>query len=220
MLLFSFLVFTVDRTATVMTEQQPVIRQKCLIIDPGHGGIDGGATSVTGQLESQLNLEISLRLRDLCHLLGIKTVMIREDDRSVHTAGESIAQKKLSDLKNRVGIVNRQDSGILVSIHQNYFTEGKYSGAQVFYANTRGSKDLAEKMQATLVKSLDPTSNRKIKKASGIYLMEHINCPGILIECGFISNYREAEDLAKPEYQKKLCAVIASVLTTHINAES
>ena len=218
--ILSVLVLSIDRAATVMQEQSPLIRQQCLVIDPGHGGMDGGASSVYGTSESQLNLEISLRLRDLCHLLGIKTVMIREEDRSVHTAGESIAQKKVSDLQNRVKTVKSQGNPILVSIHQNYFPLEKYYGAQVFYSNTTESKNLANNLQSALVNNLNPNSKRKAKLASGIYLMEHINCPGILIECGFLSNNQEAQKLADPEYQKQLCVVIASTLSTYLNSKS
>ena len=215
--LLGILTLTISNTVTVLTESKPIVRHHCIVIDPGHGGVDGGATSVHGKLESQLNLEISLRLRDLCHLLGINTVMIRTGDRSIHSSGQSIAQKKISDLKNRVQIVNGIDKSILVSIHQNYFTNGKYHGAQVFYANDPESKDLAIAMQTSLVTNLNPESNRKAKKASGIYLMEHIKRPGILIECGFLSNDNEAKRLTSDVYQKKICIVIASVLSTYIN---
>ena len=219
MILFVFFVsvFILNKSVTAFREQKPVPINHCVVIDPGHGGIDGGATSVTGTLESHLNLEISLRLRDLCNFLGINTKMIRVDDRSVHTEGESIAQKKVSDLKNRVQIANEQNNAILVSIHQNYFADKKYYGAQVFYSDTRGSEVLALEMQHALVGNLYPESNRKTKKASRIYLMDHINCTGVLIECSFISNYEDAIKIEDVEYQKKLSSVIATTLTSYIN---
>ena len=117
-------------------------------------------------------------------------------------------------------MIAAQNSPILVSIHQNYFTEGKYYGAQVFYAGTPTSKALAEQMQSALIRFLEPSSRRKIKKADGIYLMEHIQCPGILIECGFLSNYNDAQKLTDPAYQKKLCTVIAGTLSSYMNSES
>ena len=163
-----------SRAVTTISENQPVPRTVTFIIDAGHGGIDGGATSCTGVLESQLNLEVSLRLNDLMQLLGYRTVMVRTTDTSVHTSGGSIAQIKLSDLKERVRIVNETENGILVSIHQNTFTDSRYAGAQVFYAE-EGSRGLAEKLQAQLVQVLNPTSRRQCKPAKGIYLMEKID---------------------------------------------
>ena len=166
-----------SRTVTVMAQREPVGRDHTIVIDAGHGGEDGGAVSCTGVMEKQINLEIALELNDLLHLLGHRTRMIRTDDRSVYTTGDTIARRKVSDLKERVRMVEETEDAVLVSIHQNLFPDARYSGAQVFYANTLGSKDLAEKMQATLVKSLDPTSNRKIKKASGI--RTHIQLIGL-----------------------------------------
>ena len=206
-----------SRAVTVLSENAPVTDRKVVVIDPGHGGVDGGATSVTGVLESQLNLEIALKLNDLMHLLGIETVMIRETDCSVYTEGQTIAQKKITDLKQRVRIVNDIPNATLVSIHQNLFVDERYSGAQVFYAPTDGSQILAKKMQTAFVQSVNPDSNRKSKRADSIYLMQHIHCPGILIECGFLSNRQEEAKLRNPEYQKQLCAVIASVMSTFLN---
>lgn len=218
--LVAFLLLAIggSRAVTVLSENAPIINRKVVVIDPGHGGVDGGATSVTGVLESQLNLEIALRLNDLMHLLGIDTVMIRQTDCSVYTEGETIAQKKVSDLKQRVRVVNNTPNATLVSIHQNLFVDEMYSGAQVFYAPTQGSQDLAKQMQTAFIHTINPESNRKSKKAESIYLMQHIHCPGILIECGFISNHQEEAKLRNPEYQKQLCAVIASVLSTFLNS--
>lgn len=199
-----------SKTVTVIAENQPIEREHCFIIDAGHGGVDGGATSCTGKLESAFNLEIAIRLNDLMHFLGWDTKMIRTEDVSIYTKGESIAQKKVSDLKERVRICNETEGAILLSIHQNTFPEGRYSGAQVFYSNSDVSRHMATETQSLLVSALNPGSIRKAKKAEGIYLMEHISCPGILIECGFLSNPEEEAKLRSPEYQKMLSCVIAS----------
>lgn len=206
-----------SRSVTVIAENSPIDREHCIIIDPGHGGVDGGATSCSGQLESTYNLEISLRLNDLLHLLGLDTKMIRTTDVSVYTKGESIAQKKVSDLKERVRIVNETENGLLLSIHQNNFSDSRYSGAQVFYAATEGSEELAQQMQAAFVSTLNPGSKRKSKKCDGVYLMEHINRTGILIECGFLSNAQEEANLRAGEYQRKLCCVIASTVSQYLS---
>ncbi len=202
---------------TTSAQVRPVQRCQTFIIDAGHGGIDGGATSCTGVLESTINLQIAIRLNDLLRLMGYDTLMIRTTDTSIYTEGNSIAAQKLSDLKERVRIVNETENGILISIHQNTFSDSRYGGAQVFYAGTQGSGELAKALQDSLKSTLNPGSNRISKKASGVYLMEHIEKPGVLIECGFLSNPEEEAKLRSEEYQKNLCCVIASAVSTQLN---
>ncbi len=199
---------TASRAVTVLAENSPISREIVFIIDAGHGGEDGGATSCTGVLESQINLEIALRLNDLMHLLGLDTVMIRTTDISVYTQGSTIAAKKVSDLKQRVRIVNETENAFLISIHQNIFSDSRYYGAQVFYNSQ--SREVAEQLQTSLVSALNPGSRRKSKSASGVYLMQNIHRPGLLVECGFLSNPEEEALLRAGEYQKKLCCVIAA----------
>lgn len=206
-----------SRAVTVIAESRPIEREHCIVIDPGHGGEDGGATSCTGLVESTYNLDISLRLNDLLHLLGHDTQMTRTTDISIYTKGGTIAQKKASDLKERVRIVNETENALLISIHQNNFSDSRYSGAQVFYAGTEGSSALAKQLQSALVAALNPGSSRKSKIGDGIYLMEHIDCPGVLIECGFLSNAAEEARLRNAEYQKKLCCVIAATVSEYLS---
>lgn len=206
-----------NRAVTAFAESRPVERLHCIVIDAGHGGEDGGATSCTGLPESRFNLEIALKVNDLFHLLGYDTRMIRTTDTAVYTNGATIAQKKVSDLKERVRIVNETENAILVSIHQNTFSDSRYSGAQIFYAATEGSEALAKAMQADFVTALNPGSRRQCKVASGVYLMEHIDCTGILVECGFLSNPEEEAKLRSGEYQKKLCCVIACCVSAYLD---
>lgn len=212
-----YFIFWGNETITVLFENQPMPREHCIVIDPGHGGMDGGASSRNGTPESQYNLEISLRLNDFLHLLGYQTTMIRTEDVSVSTEGETIAQKKVSDLKNRVKIVSKRENAILLSIHQNFFTQEKSSGAQVFYADTPGSKDLASEIQRTFIQTINPGSNRDCKKSTGIYIMERVHCPSVLIECGFLSNLQEAEKLRESTYQKKICCVVGTALSRYLS---
>ncbi len=205
-----------SKAVTAISASAPISDRKTVIIDAGHGGVDGGATSCTGVLESQINLEIALKLDDLMHFLGINTQMIRTTDCSIYTEGETIAQKKVSDLKERVKIVNNIDNGLLVSIHQNHFSDDKYSGAQVFYAETEGSKELAGNLQKALIQTVNPGSRRATKKADSVYLMQHIQCTGILLECGFLSNSNEEYLLRDDGYQKRICSVIASTVSNHL----
>ena len=205
-------------TVSVINQNLPMERQRRIIIDAGHGGIDGGATSCTGALESAINLEIALRLNDLMRFLGYETVMIRTTDTSIYTDGSSIAAQKVSDLKERVRIVNETEGAILVSIHQNTFSDSRYGGAQVFYGSNADCKALATNLQNSLVETVNPGSKRVCKKANGVYLMEHIDACGVLIECGFLSNPEEEAMLRSTDYQKKLCCVIGAALSAFIGS--
>ena len=201
---------------TARMQQSPVT----VVIDPGHGGEDGGASSANGILESVINLEVSLRVRDLFHLLGVKTAMIRETDTAVYTGTcNTIREKKVSDIKNRVQTVNSVPNALLVSIHQNYFEQSQYSGAQVFYAKTEGSKALAERTQQLLRQTLDCSNRREPKVARSVYLMEHVECTAILVECGFLSNAQEEKNLRDADYQKKLAAAICTATYICISEE-
>lgn len=200
-------------SVTVLKESEPVQNRTVIIIDAGHGGIDGGATSCTGIPESHINLQISLRLNDLVRLLGFETKMIRETDTSVYTEGNTIAAQKVSDLKQRVKMVNETKNAVLVSVHQNTFLDSRYSGAQVFYANDDTSRELAKVMQADLISNLNPGSKRQCKSSDGIYLMQNIQRPGVLIECGFLSNPEEEANLQTAEYQKQIASVVATCIS-------
>lgn len=205
-----------SRTVTVMVETAPISRH-CIVIDAGHGGIDGGATSCSGVLESEINLQIAVRLNDFIQLLGYDTKMIRTTDTSVYTEGNTIAAQKISDLKRRVQLVNETENGLLISIHQNTFSDGRYSGAQVFYSANEESRLLAQQLQGDFIRILNPQSERKCKEAKGIYLMQSIEKPGILIECGFISNPQEDALLRSSDYQKKIVGVIAASMSHYLN---
>ena len=201
-----------SNAVTVMTQSSPIKDRTIFIIDAGHGGVDGGATSCTGILESQINLEIACKINDLMHLLGYETKMVRTTDTSVYTEGNTIASQKVSDLKQRVRLVNDTENAILISIHQNTFADSRYKGAQVFYANNESSRKLAKDLQADMISALNPGSNRQCKPSDGIYLLQNIRRPGVLIECGFLSNPEEEAALRDAHYQNKMaCVIVASI---------
>lgn len=204
---------------TVMVENAPNPDRTCVVIDPGHGGVDGGATSCSGVLESELNLQIALRVNDLIRFLGYDTRMIRTTDISIYTEGNTIASQKVSDLKQRVKIVNETENAILISIHQNTYPDSRYSGAQVFYADDDRSKALAKQMQSTFTAALNPGSRRQCKPSDGIYLMQNIRTTGVLIECGFISNPGEEAKLRSENYQKQIACVIGASLNTYLESK-
>lgn len=211
--LFLALTYLGNRATTAVAQMIPMERKHTIVIDAGHGGEDGGATSVSGIPESQYNLQIALKLNDLLQLLGFRTLMVRTTDTAIHIQGDTIAARKVSDLRQRVKLVNETEGAVLVSIHQNTFPDSRYSGAQVFYSDAGEGRALAESMQAIFCKTLNPGSNRSAKKADGIYLMKHIECTGVLVECGFLSNPEEDAALRKADYQQKICCVIASALS-------
>jgi len=188
--------------------------QAMIIIDAGHGGEDGGARAADGAKESNINLEIARRLDYLLALYGVNTMMLREEDVSLHDSGaDTIQQMKSSDLKNRVAAVESVAGATLVSIHQNSFPQKQYYGAQVFYADTEGSQQLARDMQVQLRSALDPENKREAKQiADTIYLMNHISCRAVLVECGFLSNAAEAQLLQTELYQKKIVASLTAAL--------
>lgn len=209
-----------SKTVNTVSYQMALAERTCIIVDAGHGGVDGGATSCTGVLESAINLEIAIKLNDLLHLLGMNTYMIRKTDESVYTEGTTIAQKKVSDLKERVRVVNQTENALLISIHQNYYSDGQYNGAQVFYASDDISSELGKYLQTAIVMHLNPGSRRRAKQAEGIYLLRKINRPGILVECGFISNPEEEAKLRSREYQLRLCCVIACSCSNYLTASA
>ena len=188
-----------------------VIARPVLIIDAGHGGEDGGAISLSGVPESQLNLAIAQRLDLIMGLYGAPAVMTRRQDISLHdSSAKTLREKKVSDLHNRVAFVSQQSNAVLLSVHQNSFPSGKYSGAQMFYSPTEGSQALAEAMQQTLCTFVDPANNRQAAQIpKTVYFMNHISCPAVLVECGFLTNPTEEARLRTPDYQLKLAAAMA-----------
>lgn len=187
-----------------------------LVLDAGHGGEDGGAVSITGTPESQINLAIVLKLRDVLGLYGVEPILLREEDVSLHDdSAATLREKKRSDLKNRVAAVEDVDGVTLLSIHQNTYPGSRYHGAHVFYAPTDGSRTLAEHIQNSIKSALQPENERAVKQIPDtVYIMNHVTCPAVLIECGFLTNPEEESLLRDEDYQRKLAAVIAGAWLT------
>ena len=183
-----------------------------VVIDPGHGGEDGGAVSPDGVMESQINLAVSHRLSDLLRFAGQRTLLIRTEDVSVHTEGDTMRARKVSDIHHRVEIVNATEGAVLLSIHQNSLPSSRVThGAQVFWNTGEGAETLAGVVQDALNTAIN-TGNEKLprKIPATIYLMNHVSVPAILVECGFLSNSTETARLQEPSYQLKLAAAIAT----------
>ncbi len=179
-----------------------------IVIDAGHGGFDGGAVAVDGTLEKDINLSIALNLKNMFRLGGYNVVMIRETDDSIEdNVNDSIAKRKLSDMKKRLEMLNSYDNSMFISIHQNKFTTSSANGAQVFYSiNNQESKTIAESIQNSFSTRLQKNNKRIIKKGNkNIYLLHNALNPAVIVECGFISNSEELAKLKTEEY-RKMCA--------------
>ena len=177
-----------------------------VIIDAGHGGEDGGTSGANGVLEKELNLDLSKRLDELFRSAGINTVMTRRDDRLLYDPlSDYMGRKKILDMQERLRIAQDVDNAIFVSIHMNSFPEEKYSGLQVYYSkNNVDSERLARSVQGTTAFYLMPKNDRKIKLGKDIYLLDRLEMPAVLIECGFLSNPDECANLSTEKYRNEL----------------
>ncbi|MBQ9860424.1 MAG: N-acetylmuramoyl-L-alanine amidase [Clostridia bacterium] len=199
---------------------QSEAREEHLLIDPGHGGADGGTQAQDGTLEKNINLAVATDLRDMMVVCGFAVKMTRESDRSIHDLSDtSIRSKKVSDMRNRLALYQQADA--VISLHQNHFSAAKYNGSQVFYsANHEDSVRLARHIQHTIVAQIQPQNTREIKAATdGIYLLYHTTRPAVLVECGFLSNPTERELLNQPAYRQKLAFAITGGYWNYILEE-
>jgi len=190
-----------------------------LVIDPGHGGEDGGAVSVTGTRESVINLDIAVRLADLGGLLGVPCKLTRvSEDIAYPPELKTTARRKVYDQQSRVAFINGTPNAVLLSVHQNFFPKRSAHGPQAFYAKTEGSDVLAGYLCASLDAALLPGNNRPAKPiAEKIYLMKNVRCPAVLVECGFLSNAEEARSLDDGAYRLKTAAALASAYLQYLN---
>lgn len=198
-------------------------KKQTIVIDAGHGGEDGGTIGINGESEKDINLAIALELEKYLVQNNFNVIMIRDGDYSVGDQTlPTIAERKRSDTKNRLHTVENAGECILISIHQNHFSESKYYGAQVFYSPNRPeSAALAESIRRSVVSSLQPENRRENKQAeSNIYLLYNCKAPAVLVECGFLSNPDEAAKLNTTQYQQNMAAAIYNGLIGYLQAEN
>ncbi len=194
--------------------------QITFIIDAGHGGEDGGAVGVDGVLEKDLNLIIAKKLKIFLESMGADCVLSRSEDKLLYNPNENYqGHKKILDAKERLRICNSYDNAIFVSIHQNAFPIEKYKGFQIYFSpNNPSSKELASLLESNMRAYLQKDNKRASASSDGkIYLLDKLNCPSVLIECGFLSNKEEANLLSSDAYQNRLCTVISSSLLEFSN---
>lgn len=197
------------------TGQDGGLQTQTVILDPGHGGADGGAVGVNDVAEKEINLAISLRLRDMLELQGFTVYMTREtDEMTCDPDIQGITRQKKSDMYNRLALMEEHPDAIVLSIHQNQFEQSKYHGAQMFYGrNHPWSGKLALAIQESFVSRLQPDNKREIKQGEkNLFLLWEAENPIVLVECGFLSNPDECEKLCTEEYQSQVAFSIMAGL--------
>lgn len=215
LILIIFAFYNIDNYSAVNTEYNslPVI-----VIDAGHGGEDGGAVA-NNVVEKNINLSISNKLRDIFISSGFNVKMTRSSDIMINDSGDTLRERKVSDMKNRLKLFNESENNIVISIHQNKFTQEEYKGSQVFYStNNKESEKLALSIKTSIKTLIQPDNEREIKPADrNIYLLYNSKTPSVIVECGFISNIEEAQLLKDSAYQNKIAFAIYSGFLDYYN---
>lgn len=192
-------------------KEQPVI-----VVDVGHGGNDPGKIGVDGSLEKDINLEIAKKLKGYLEQAGVSVVLTRDSDQGLYQ--ESDKNKKMADMKARCALIDEVSPRAVVSIHQNSYHQEEVSGGQVFYyKGSEKGKRLAELIQKRFDYVLG-TGNRRLAKANdNYYLLLHVKQPIVIVECGFLSNWKEAASLNSEEYQDRLAWTIHMGIMQYLN---
>lgn len=222
-IVFAILIYSISSNTfskTQLASSTPV-SSHTIILDAGHGSPDGGATGEDGSVESDLNLNIVLKLQNLLESSNCTVILTRSDKNGIYKADSStIRQKKVSDMKNRVDIANNSNAEMFVSIHMNKLEQTQYSGWQTFYKNDdEDSKKIAETIQLSLNNFLKKENSRTIKSISGIYLTKNVEIPLVLVECGFLSNVEENKLLQTDSYQNELAWSIYIGIMDYLNSK-
>lgn len=187
-----------------------------IAIDAGHGGRDPGKVGVNKTLEKDINLSVAFKLKNLLELNDIKVIMTRKDDAGLYS--QSDTYKKRADLQKRVDFIKENKADLAISIHQNSFSQAEVKGAQVFYyTKSPESKQLAEMIQTQVVKTIADGNHRKAKSNDTYYMLKKTECPLVIVECGYMSNEKEAELLLDEEYQEKMAWGIHLAILQYIN---
>lgn len=212
---------TSDRSIKVMksiffTKDDPDNKLITIVIDPGHGGRDPGKVGINNALEKDINLSIAFKLKSLLEQNDINIIMTREEDVGLYQ--ESDPNKKRADLNNRVDLIRSSKADLAISIHQNSFTQEYVKGAQVFYyQKSAPGRQLAEMIQAQLIETIADDNHRKAKSNTSYYMLTKTECPLVIVECGYMSNIREADLLTEDDYQEKMAWGIHLAILQFVN---
>ena len=215
LLFFSMLVVAKEAADYVMAERV-TDRKRLIVIDAGHGAADSGKVGINGELEKDINLSIALRLKELLEQQDVKVVMTREDDQGMYPGTGS--NRKIRDMQKRVERINKEQPALTVSIHQNAYPDESVSGVQTFYfEGSQESKTAAEILQEQLILTLQPEKERVAKSNTSYYLLKNTNYPIVIVECGFLTNRKEAELLCDEEYQQRTAWAIHLGILQYLN---
>ena len=187
-------------------------------VDPGHGGTDPGKVGINGQLEKDINLAIAKKLKTYLEASDVTVVLTRDKDMGLYSSGD--AHKKMADMRKRCQLIEEVKPDLVISIHQNSYHEEAIRGGQVFYYKTsaRGKK-LAQILQGRFDYVLGDANKRQAKANDNYYLLLHVKEPIIIAECGFLSNWEEAEKLETKEYQDRLAWTLHMGIMEYLNQE-
>lgn len=190
-----------------------------IVIDPGHGGVDPGKVGIDDSLEKEINLAIALKIKEILSKDGYEVILTRETDTGLYEENDS--NKKSADMKARCKIIEDSKADLVVSIHQNSFSQQSVKGAQVFYyeQSPEGEK-LAKEIQMAMQELVDETNNRDVKANSSYYMLLHTPCPTVIVECGFLSNSEEAKLLGTDEYQEKIANAVCHGIEEYLSDTS
>ncbi len=201
--------FLVGRLGASINTSGETSAVTAVVIDAGHGGMDGGKIGINGEIEKEINLSIAQKLKSLLEQQGIAVVMTRTDDNGLYE--ESISNKKQQDMKRRCELINETEAALVVSIHQNSYTEASVRGPQVFYyKNSAAAKEIAVILQDALNDLLEIEKPRACKANDSYYILRKTERPTVIVECGFLSNPEEAELLSTESYQQKVAQAIST----------
>lgn len=190
-----------------------------VIVDPGHGGVDGGAVGVNGTVEKDINLLMAEELKNQLEAAGLRVLMTRTEDVSIHDASaKTIRQQKTSDLKNRLDIINTYPDALFVSIHQNSLSDASVRGAMVYYGTVNPeSKTLAQELRRQIL-LFQPENRKEIKQAQkNLYLLSNAASAAVLVECGFLTNAEEETLLGDGEYRARLCGYLRDGIVAYLS---
>ena len=216
-ILFTFLGVVITGEDYLKTQGHQKQSKGVIAIDPGHGGKDPGKVGCHGELEKEINLEISLILRQMLEKEGFQVVLTREAD---NTATGEYDSTKSQDMTERIRKIEESKPYCCVSIHQNSYTTSGVKGAQVFYhPDSEEGYLLAGIIQEHLIKTADPENTRKIKSSDSYYILEKTNCPVVLVECGFLSDEDESVRLTDAEYQKLLAQAVFEGIMEYVESK-
>jgi N-acetylmuramoyl-L-alanine amidase len=217
-------VYFIIQGGSRLAASQSIVEEKpeenpCVVIDAGHGGADPGKVGVDGSLEKDINLKIVQKLQKFLEMEDVQVFLTRESDAGLYD--ENASNKKVQDMKNRVALIEEKKPDLVVSIHQNSYHEEYVHGAQTFYyAGSEKSKELAERIQRIMTMELDEDNTRQAKANDSYYLLKKTSYPIVIVECGFLSNYEEAQKLSTDLYQEKTAWAIHLGVMQYLSVQS